>query len=397
MTTQNTAAGAAKPATKPKNPRFSSGPTTKRPGWTNDALKGALVGRSHRSKEAKVKLQQVLDLTRETLGIPADYKIGITAASDTGAVEMAMWSLLGGRPVDVFAWEAFGKEWVIDAIEELKIPGTRKFMPAYGELPDMKQANPTHDIVFTWNGTTSGVRVPNADWIADNREGLTICDATSAIYAMPMPWDKLDVVTYSWQKVLGSEAQHGMIIMSPRAIKRLETYTPSWPIPKIYRLTKKGKVNDAFFQGDVINTCSMICVEDAIDALQWVKANGGAAGMTARTDANFKVMADWVARTPWIDFLAKEPATRSTTSVCLQFTAPDYLAMNEEGRAAFAKRVAALLEKEGAALDAASYRDAPPGLRFWLGATVEKADVEAVLPWLEWAYGAAQSELRAAA
>lgn len=396
--TQNTAAaGAVKPAHKPKNPRFSSGPTSKRPGWSLDVLKGALVGRSHRSKEGKAKLQQVIDLTRETLGIPADYKIGITAASDTGAVEMAMWSLLGGRPVDVFAWEAFGKEWIIDAVEELKIPGARTFMPAYGELPDLKQANPAHDIVFTWNGTTSGVRVPNADWIADNREGLTICDATSAIYAMPLPWDKLDVVTYSWQKVLGGEAQHGMIIMSPRAIKRLETYTPRWPIPKIYRLTKKGKVNEAFFQGDVINTCSMICVEDVLDALQWVKANGNWQGMTARTDASFNVLADWVAKTPWIDFLARDPVTRSTTSVCLAFTDPDYLAMNEEGRGAFAKRVAALLEKEGAALDAASYRDAPPGLRIWLGSTVEKTDVEALLPWLEWAYGAAKAELRAAA
>lgn len=385
----------AKPQIKPSNPRFSSGPTSKRPGWSLDALKGFLHGRSHRSKEGKAKLQQVIELTRETLSVPADYKIGITAASDTGAVEMAMWNLLGPRPVDVMAWEAFGKDWITDVLEELKVAGSRKFFPAqYGQLPDLTQYNPAHDLVFTWNGTTSGARAPNADWIPENREGLAICDATSAVYAMPMPWDKLDVVTYSWQKVLGGEGQHGMIILSPRAIARLESHTPSWPLPKIYKLTKKGKVNEAFFTGEVINTCSMLCVEDALDALQWVKAQGGAPAMEARTNANFKIMADWVAKTSWIDFLAAVPETRSTTSVCLSFVDPAIAALNDEGKAAFAKRVVALLEKEQAALDAASYRDAPPGLRLWLGATVESADVAAVLPWIEWAFAIAKAELK---
>lgn len=387
----------SKPTQKPKNPGFSCGPTAKRPGWTFDAIKGALLGRSHRAKEAKVKLQQIIDLTRETLGIPADYKIGITAGSDTGAVELAMWNLLGARPVDVFAWEAFGKDWVVDIIDELKIPNARKFVPAYGQLPDMKQANPAHDIVFTWNGTASGVKVANADWISDNREGLTICDATSAVYAMPLPWDKLDVVTYSWQKVLGSEAAHGMVVMSPRAIKRLESHTPTWPIPKIFRITKKGKVNEAFFTGEVINTPSMMCVEDVIDALNWVKSIGGAKGMVERNQANYKVLADWIERTPWVDFLASDPATRSTTSVCFVFTDPDYLKLNEEGRAAFAKRINSLLEKEGAALDANAYRDAPPGLRIWVGSTVETSDIQALLPWIDWAFATAKSELRAAA
>jgi phosphoserine aminotransferase len=386
-----------KPSRKPENPRFSCGPTAKRPGWSLDALKDACLGRSHRSKDAKVKLQQVIDFTREILKIPADYRIGITAASDTGAVEMAMWNLLGGRPVDVFAWEAFGKDWITDVMEELKIPGARTFFPKYGELPDLSQANPAHDTVFTWNGTASGVCVPNADWISDKREGLTICDATSAVFAMPMPWEKLDVVTYSWQKALGSEAQHGMIIMSPRAIARLESYKPSWPVPKIYKLAKKGKVNEAFFQGDVINTPSMLCVEDVIDAMKWVKSIGGAAAMVERARANFKVIEDWVEKTPWVEFLAKTPGTRSCTSVCLAFTDPEFLGLNEEGRAAFAKRVSSLLEKEGAALDAASYRDAPPGLRIWVGGTVEKANVEALLPWIDWAFATAKAELRVAA
>jgi phosphoserine aminotransferase len=386
-----------KPATKPKNPRFSSGPTTKRPGWSLDALKGACVGRSHRSKDGKAKLKEVIDLSRETLKIPPDYKIAIVAASDTGAVEMAMWSLLGARPVDVFAWEAFGKDWVTDTVQELKVPNVRSFVPKYGELPDVTQANPAHDIVFTWNGTASGVRVPNADWISDSREGLTICDATSAVYAMPLPWNKLDVVTYSWQKVLGGEAQHGMLVMSPRALARLASHTPTWPIPKIYRMTKKGKVNDAIFEGEVINTPSMLCVEDAIDALQWVKNLGGAEAMIARTNANYKVLADWIERTPWIDFLAQNPATRSTTSICMVFSDPEFLRLNEESRTAFAKRVNSLLEKEGAALDAGSYRDAPPGLRIWAGGTVQAEDVEALLPWIEWAFETAKSELRAAA
>lgn len=398
MTMSAAAASVTKPTQKPNNPRFSSGPTTKRPGWGLDALKGALVGRSHRSKEGKAKLQQVVDLTRETLGVPADYKIGITAASDTGAVEIALWNLLGPRPVDVFAWESFGKDWITDVISELKVPGSRKFFPEkYGQIPDLSQYNPAHDLVFTWNGTTSGVRAPNGDWIPATREGLAICDATSAVYAMEMPWEKLDVITYSWQKVLGGEGQHGIIIMSPRALARLESHTPAWPMPKIYKLTKKGKVNEAFFTGEVINTCSMICVEDVLDAMNWVKSLGGAKGTIARTNANFAAMAQWVEKTPWIDFLAATPETRSTTSVCLAFTDPDVLALNDEGRAAFAKRITSLLEKEGAALDAGAYRDAPPGLRFWLGGTVETADVAAMLPWLEWAFATAKAELRAAA
>lgn len=386
-----------KPSVKPKNPRFSCGPTTKHPGWTWDALKDACVGRSHRSKEAKAKLKQVIELTRETLKLPPEYKIAICAASDTGAVEMVMWSLLGARPVDAFAWEAFGKDWVTDVVRELKIPGSRSFVPAYGVLPDLKQANPAHDIVFTWNGTAAGVRVPDADWISDSREGLTICDATSAIYAMPLPWHKLDVITYSWQKVLGGEGQHGMVILGPRAIQRLETHAPSWPIPKIYRMTKKGKVNEALFEGEVINTPSMICVEDVLDALKWVKSIGGAEATIARTNANYKAISEWVEKTPWIDYLAVDPNTRSTTSVCLVYKDPEYLALSEEGRAAFAKRVSALLEKEGVALDAAAYRDAPPGLRFWVGGTVETADVAQTMPWVEWAFATAKSELRVAA
>ena len=383
-----------KPATKPDNPHFSSGPTSKRPGWALSALDGALLGRSHRSKEGKAQLQRLIDLTRETLSVPKDYRIGITPASDTGAVEMALWNLLGPRPVDLLAWESFGKGWVSDVVDELKIPNARKITTSkYGELPDLSQADPTHDIVFTWNGTTSGVRVPNGDWIADDREGLTICDATSAVYAMEMPWEKLDVVTYSWQKVLGGEAQHGMIILSPRAAQRLETYTPPWPIPKIFRLTKKGKITEAFFQGEVINTCSMLCVADMLDALTWTQSLGGSKGTIARTQSNFDALDAWVAKTPWIEFLAKDPASRSTTSVCLAFADPELASRGDEAAAAFAKRVVSLLAAEGALLDIGSYRDAPAGLRLWLGATVERTDVEAALPWLEWAYATAKAEL----
>lgn len=386
----------AKPKIKPENPRFSSGPTAKRPSWSLNALERALVGRSHRSKECKAQIQQVIELTRETLEIPENYLIGITPASDTGAVEMALWNLLGARPVDVFAWESFGKGWVTDIFDELKLPSARKFMAKnYGELPDLAQANPENDIVFTWNGTTSGVCVPNGDWIADDREGLTICDATSAVYAMPLPWNKLDVTTYSWQKVLGGEAQHGMIILSPRAVRRLEEHKPAWPIPKIFRLTKKGKINEAFFKGDVINTCSMLCVADVLDALEWVKSIGGVKGTIARTQENFAVMSAWVEKTPWIEFLAKDPAFRSTTSVCLVFTDNELIERGTDFMSAFAKRVTGLLAEEKAALDCGAYRDAPPGLRFWLGATVEKKNVEAVLPWIEWAYCTAKKEMTA--
>ncbi len=387
----------AKPPAKPADPRFSCGPTAKYPGWDPRKFDQSCMGRSHRSREARVKIQEVNDRTRRLLGIPDDYKIGITAGSDTGAVEMALWSLLGARPVDLFGWEAFGLDWVTDTVEELKVEGARRFIPPYGELPDLSQHNGKHDCVFTWNGTASGVRVKNADWIPDDREGLTICDATSAVFVMDLPWRKLDVVTYSWQKVLGSEPQHGTIIMSPRAIKRLETHIPSWPIPKLYRLAHKGKVNEGFFQTEVINTPSMLCIEDVLGALRWAESIGGRPAMAARTQKSFEVIEAWVAKTPWIDFLAADPATRSPTSVCLIYTDPAYLAMGPQGRADFARRVNGLLEAEKAALDANAYKDAPPGLRIWCGATVEAANVAALMPWIDWAYATAMAELRVAA
>lgn len=387
----------AQPALKPANPRFSSGPCTKRPGWTLDVLRDAPLGISHRAKAGKAKLKRAIDLTREILEVPADYRIAVVPASDTGAVEMALWSLLGQRPVDVLAWESFSEGWVTDVVKQLKLKDTRVFKAGYGDLPDLAQVNFDHDVVFTWNGTTSGVRVPNGDWIATNRTGLTICDATSAAFAQDLPFDKLDVTTFSWQKVLGGEAAHGMLILSPRAVERLETYVPAWPLPKIFRMTSGGKLIAGLFEGETINTPSMLCVEDYLDALDWAKSIGGLKGLQARADANTRVLADWVAKTDWVEFLAKVPETRSNTSVCLVVADADVKALAADQQAAFAKAIAAALEKAGVALDVGSYRDAPAGLRIWAGSTVEASDLEALLPWLDWAYGDAKATLKKAA
>lgn len=381
-----------RPNVRPNNPFFSSGPCAKRPGWSPAALSGAVVGRSHRSKPGKSKLREVIEQSRQILGVPADYRIGIVPASDTGAVEMAMWSLLGERGVDVLAWESFGQGWVTDITKQLKLRDVRILKADYGELSDLAAIDPDRDIVFTWNGTTSGVRVPDGEWIAPDRKGLTICDATSAAFAMDLPWDKLDVTTYSWQKVMGGEAQHGMLILSPRAVERLESYTPPWPMPKIFRLTKAGKLIEGVFEGETINTPSMLAVEDALDGLHWAEAQGGLPGLIKRSEANFAAIAAWVEETPWIAFLARDPKSRSCTSVCLIINDPWFLALDSSRRTAAAKRVAALLEGEGVAYDVGAYRDAPPGLRIWAGATVETADLVALFPWLEWAYHTAKSE-----
>jgi phosphoserine aminotransferase len=385
------------PGVRPAIPHFSSGPCAKRPGWSLQALTDAALGRSHRAKIGKAKLKRAIDLTREVLEVPADYRIGIVPASDTGAVEMALWSLLGARPVTVLAWESFGEGWVTDITKQLKLKDTTVISAAYGELPDLSKIDWASDVVFTWNGTTSGVRVPNADWIKADRTGLAICDATSATFAQALDWAKLDVVTFSWQKALGGEAAHGMLVLSPRAVERLETYKPPWPLPKIFRMTKGSKLNESIFEGDTINTPSMLCVEDYLDALLWAKSIGGLKSLVARADANTKVIAQWVARTPWVDFLAKEPAIRSNTSVCLTIVDPAVASLSADGQAAFAKSMAGAVEKEGVAYDIAAYRDAPPGLRIWCGATVEASDVEALLPWLDWAYANAKAALPKAA
>jgi phosphoserine aminotransferase len=385
------------PGKRPANPHFSSGPCAKRPGWNLQALKDALVGRSHRSKEGKAKLKRAIDLTREILQVPADYKIGIVPASDTGAVEMAMWSLLGARPVTMLAWESFGEGWVTDVEKQLKLKDVTTYKAGYGDLPDLSKVDSDTDIVFTWNGTTSGVRVPDANWIKADRKGLTICDATSAAFAQPMDFAKLDVVTFSWQKALGGEAAHGILILSPRAVERLETYKPAWPLPKIFRMTKGGKLNEGIFVGETINTPSMLCVEDYLDTLAWAKSIGGLKGLVARADANAKAIHDWVAKTPWIENLAVDPKTRSNTSVCLKIVDPAVTALSVDAQWAFVKDLVALCEKEGVAFDFANHRDALPGLRVWCGATVESADVEALLPWLDWAYGKAKEKLPKAA
>ena len=387
----------ATPAVRPANACFSSGPCAKRPGWTPAALKAAPLGRSHRSKIGKAKLRQSIDLTREVLGIPVDYRIGITPGSDTGAVEMALWTMLGARGVDVLAWESFGDGWVTDIVKHLKIKDARTLKAPYGELPDLARVDFDNDVVFTWNGTTSGVRVPDADWIASDRRGLTICDATSAAFAQDLDWPKLDVVTFSWQKVLGGEAAHGMIVLSPRAAERLETYAPAWPLPKVFRLAKGGKLTDGFFEGETINTPSMLCVEDYIDALQWAKSLGGAKALFARADANAQALGAWVERTSWIDYLPRVPATRSNTSVCLKVIDPVVVALQPDAQAAFAKALASILEKENVAYDIGSYRDAPPGLRIWCGATVETADVEALTLWLDYAFALEKGKLLKAA
>jgi phosphoserine aminotransferase len=387
----------AMPAVRPTVPHFSSGPCAKHPGWSPQSLTGAFIGRSHRSKPGKAKLKRAIDLTREILEVPADYRIGIVPASDTGAIEMALWSLLGPRPVTMLAWESFGEGWVNDVVKELKLKDITVLKAPYGELPDLRKVDPASDVVFTWNGTTSGVRVANADWIAADRGGLTICDATSAAFAQPLEWAKLDVVTFSWQKALGGEAAHGMLILSPRAVARLESYTPPWPLPKIFRMTKDGKLNEGIFVGETINTPSMLCVEDYLDALEWAKSVGGLSALRARADGNAKVVADWAGRVKWIDFLARDPATRSNTSVCLKVVDPAVTRLGADAQAAFVKGVAAALEREGIAYDIDAYRDAPPGLRIWCGSTIERADVEALTLWLDWAYAKAKDALAKAA
>ncbi|MGE0734818.1 MAG: phosphoserine transaminase [Alphaproteobacteria bacterium] len=386
-----------KPSLKPRVAHFSSGPCAKRPGWSPNVLSGAVVGRSHRASAGKAKLQEVIDRTRAVLGVPKDYRIGIVAASDTGAVEMALWSLLGPRGVDLLTWESFGKGWVSDVIKELKLKDNRVLEAPYGEIPDLRTVDFARDVVFTWNGTTSGVRVPNGDWIAAARQGLTICDATSAAFAMALPWDKLDVTTYSWQKVLGGEAQHGMLILSPRAVERLESYKPAWPIPKIFRLTAGGKINEGIFKGETINTPSMLCVEDAIDGLKWAESVGGLNGLIGRSEANLAVIEKFVAANPWIDFLAARKDIRSCTSICLKIVDPAVATLTADAQAAFTKKFTGLLEKEQAAFDIGSYRDAPPGLRIWGGSTIETSDIEALMPWLSWAYGEVRGQLAQAA
>ena len=379
------------PGQRPANPCFSSGPCAKRPGYSLQNLKDAPLGRSHRAKAGKVKLKRAIDLTREILGVPANYLIGIVPASDTGAVEMALWSLLGARGVDMLSWESFGEGWVTDVVKQLKLKDARVLKAGYGDIADLAAVNFDNDVVFTWNGTTSGVKVPNGDWIKDDRKGLTICDATSAAFAQPLDWAKLDVVTYSWQKVLGGEAAHGMLILGPRAVERLESYAPAWPLPKIFRLTNNGKLIKGIFEGDTINTPSMLCVEDYIDALEWSQSIGGLNGLMARANANLKAIADWVAKTPWVDFLATSEAIRSNTSVCLKIVDPAITALPAEGQAAFVKKIPALLEAEKIAYDIDGYRDAPPGLRIWCGATVETADVAALTHWLDWAFAKAKA------
>ena len=375
-----------KPTQKPNNPCFSSGPCAKHPGWSLDGLKKAAVGRSHRAKIGKAKLAEVIDRSKKILGMPADYVLGIVPASDTGAVEMAMWSMLGQRGVDVLAWESFSSGWGADCKNQLKLSDLRILKAGYGELPDLKQVDWQRDVVFAWNGTTSGVKVPNGDWIPADRGGLAICDATSAVFAMDIPWDKLDVVTWSWQKVLGGEGGHGMIALSPRAVQRLESYTPDRPLPKIFQMTKGGKLIAGIFVGETINTPSLLCVEDALDGLQWAESIGGLQGLMQRSNANLKAIENWAAKSSWADFLAKDAASRSNTSICLVIKDPAYTGLAKEDQEKHAKSLVSLLDKEGVAFDIGAYRDAPAGLRIWGGATVDTADIEALLPWLDWAY-----------
>ena len=387
----------SKPGIRPDNANFSSGPCAKRPGWSFEALAGTPVGRSHRAKIGKTRLSDAIELTREILEVPADYRIGIVPASDTGAVEMALWSLLGERGVDMVAWESFGSGWVTDVVKQLKLPDVRTFEAGYGDLPDLSALDFDRDVVFTWNGTTSGVRVPNGDFIPADRKGLTICDATSAAFAQDLDFAKLDVVTFSWQKVLGGEGAHGMLILSPRAVERLESYAPKWPLPKIFRLTSKGKLIEGIFKGETINTPSMLAVEDYLDALKWAKSIGGLKALIARADANAKVINDFADASGWLANLAKVEATRSNTSVCLTITDPDVTALDADAQAAFAKAMVSGLEKEGVAYDIGAYRDAPSGLRIWAGATVETSDLVALMPWLDWAFRTQKTALKAAA
>jgi phosphoserine aminotransferase len=386
-----------KPGVRPANPHFSSGPCAKRPGWSLQALTDAVLGRSHRSKAGKAKLKRAIDLTRDVLEVPADYRIGIVPASDTGAVELALWSMLGARPVTMLAWESFGEAWVTDVEKQLKLKDVTVLKAPYGAFPDLSRVNSSTDVVFTWNGTTSGVRVPNGDWIAADRKGLTICDATSAAFAQALEFKKLDVVTFSWQKALGGEGAHGMLILSPRAIERLESYKPAWPLPKIFRITKGGKLNEDLFAGATLNTPSMLAVEDYLDTLSWAKSVGGLKALRARADGNAKVMADWVARTPWIEHLPQDEKTRSNTSVCMKLADPDVTKLAADAQLALIKNMEAMLEREGVAYDVANHRDAPPSLRIWCGCTVEQRDLEALTPWLDWAFNEAKASLAKAA
>jgi len=383
----------SKPAMRPARPEFSSGPCAKRPGWSPQNLSNAVLGRSHRSKLGKARLKEAIDRTRDVLEVPADYLIGIVPASDTGAVEMTLWSMLGARPVQLAAFESFGKDWVTDVVKQLKLKDVDVLDAGYGALPDLTKVDPAKDLVFTWNGTTSGVKVPNGDFISDAREGVVICDATSAAFAQDLDFSKLDVVTFSWQKAMGGEGAHGVLILSPRAVARLESYSPPWPLPKIFRMTKAGKVSLDIFEGATINTPSMLCVEDYIDALKWAASIGGLAELKRRANANLAVLESWVAKTPWVEFLAQTKETRSNTSVCLKVVDPRVTSLSEDAQAEFAKKLASLLEKEGAALDVGGYRDAPPGLRIWCGATVETSDLDALTPWLDWAFDTVVSEL----
>jgi len=379
------------PQVRPQNPQFSSGPCTKRPGWSLQALSDAALGRSHRAAPGKAKLKEAIDLTREVLGVPQSYRIGIVPGSDTGAVEMALWSLLGDRPVTLAAWESFGAGWVTDVVKQLKLENANVLTADYGELPDLSKVDFDGDLVFTWNGTTSGARVANADFIPADRRGLTICDATSAAFAQNLDFEKLDVVTFSWQKVMGGEAAHGILILSPRAVERLETYTPPWPLPKIFRLTKGGKLIEGIFTGATINTPSLLCVEDYLDTLKWGQSVGGLESLIGRADANTAVISNWVGKTSWVEFLTKEEANRSNTSVCLNIVDADFAALSEDDQRAFVKKMTTLLDKENVALDIGGYRDAPPGLRIWAGSTVEEADLEALMPWLDWAFETAKA------
>ena len=381
-----------KPSIKPKNPCFSSGPCSKRPGWSLESLSGALLGRSHRAGPLKKQLKEAIDKQKEILGIPEDYYVGILPASDTGAFECALWSMLGARDIDVFAWESFSSDWLKDITNELKLENVNTYKADYGLLPDLSQANPANDIVFVWNGTTSGVRVPNGDWISADREGITFCDATSAVFAYDLPWEMLDVTTWSWQKVLGGEAAHGMLVLSPKAVERLENYTPERPLPKIFRLTKKGKLNTGIFEGATINTPSMLAVADALDALNWVQNIGGLRTTIARSEENFKAIENWVAKTSWVDFLAEVPETRSTTSVCLKIVDSWFEELADEDKTPFIKSMCKILDDEKVAYDIAGYRDAPAGLRIWCGATISGDNVEALTPWLDWAYTMAKAQ-----
>ena len=384
---------AAKPAKRPVNTNYSSGPCAKRPGWTTQALDKAFLGRSHRAKEGKARLKRAIDQTKVILGVPADYLCAIVPGSDTGAFEMAMWTMLGARGVEALAWESFGKGWVTDAVKQLKLKDVRVIEAAYGHLPDLAKVDCSRDVLFTANGTTSGVRVPNYDWIAADRTGLTFVDATSAVFAQSVDWPKIDVLTFSWQKVLGGEAAHGMLILSPRAVARLESYTPPWPVPKVFRLTSGGKLIKGVFEGETINTPSMLCVEDYLDALAWAEKIGGNVGLIARATANAGVLYDWAERTPWIADLAADPATRSNTSVCLKLTDPAGARLADAAQKDFVKAVAGLLEKEGVAMDIANHRDAPASFRIWCGATIERSDLEALTPWLDWAFAVERAKV----